>query len=226
MAKDTKPGSALISAIKSESVVELGKEYAELGIDALLESKALESIPFVNTVVGMYKVAGHVRDQIFTDKFVRFLTPLSDMPEAERIEMAERLNEDDKFAGKAGARLIEIIDRMESENKPELAANFIKAFARKEVSFETLRHLLFALERIPAFDVDELALFSSRSGAETRTNGDPLLVGFVGAGLGINNGATDGGYIVPTKLCRIFVEAGLLKVKKEENDLEKFFDNI
>lgn len=55
MAKDTKPGRALISAIKSESVVELGKEYVELGLDALLESKALESIPFVNTLVGVYK---------------------------------------------------------------------------------------------------------------------------------------------------------------------------
>ncbi|HFT8727894.1 TPA: hypothetical protein ACGSZS_000031 [Escherichia coli] len=36
--------------------------------------------------------------------------------------MTERLNEDDKFAGKAGARLIEIIDRMESADKPEVAA--------------------------------------------------------------------------------------------------------
>lgn len=224
MPKDTKPGSALISAIKSESVVDLGKEYAELGIDALIESNALESIPFVNTVVGLCKAAGHVRDQIFTDKFVRFLTPLSDMPEEERIEMADRLNEDDKFAGKAGARLIEIIDRMESENKPELAANFIKAFARKEVNFDTLRHLLFALERIPAFDIVELALFSSSNGVETRTNGDPLLVGFVGAGLGINNGAIDGGYIVPTQLCRSFVEAGRLKVKNATNDLETLFD--
>ncbi len=223
MAKDTKPGRALISAIKSESVVELGKEYVELGLDALLESKALESIPFVNTLVGVYKTAGHIRDQIFTDKLVHFLNPLSEMTESERIEMTDRLNDDDKFAGKAGASLIEIIDRMESEKKPELVASFLKAFAREDIDFNTLRRLLYALERVPAFDIEQLAEFCLRGGFSSRSNDDPLLVGYVNAGLAINNGATDGGYIVPTKLCKTFVQAGALKAKKPENDLEQFF---
>jgi hypothetical protein len=50
--------------------------------------------------------------------------------------------------GKAGDRLIEIIDRMESENKPEIAAAFLKAFAFEHIDFITLRRLMVALERI------------------------------------------------------------------------------
>lgn len=36
--------------------------------------------------------------------------------------MVDKLNEDDKFSGRAGAAVIEILDRMESQKKPELAA--------------------------------------------------------------------------------------------------------
>ncbi|SQI42059.1 Uncharacterised protein [Leminorella richardii] len=122
MTEDTKRGSALVSALKSDEVVELGKEYAELGVDSLIESNILESIPFVNTVVGLYKTTNSVRDQLFSEKVIRFLTHFSDLSDAERSNMTERLNEDDKFAGKAGARLIEIIDRMERADKPEVAA--------------------------------------------------------------------------------------------------------
>lgn len=135
MTEDSKRGSALICALKSDEVVELSKEYAELSIDALIESKTLESITFVSTVVGVYKVASSVRSQLFTEKIFRFLTHFSDLPDAERIKMTERLNENDKFAGQAGARLIEIIDRMESESKPEVAAEFLKSFAREEINF-------------------------------------------------------------------------------------------
>ncbi len=159
MTEDSKRGSALICALKSDEVVELSKEYAELSIDALIESKTLESIPFVSTVVGVYKVASSVRSQLFTEKIFRFLTHFSDLPDAERIKMTERLNENDKFAGQAGARLIEIIDRMESESKPEVAAEFLKSFAREEIDFNVLRRLLVALERIPSFDISELAAF-------------------------------------------------------------------
>lgn len=211
MDKDTKRGSALMSALKSDSLVDLTKEYAEVGIDSLIESKALESIPFVNTAVGLYKAASSVKDQLFTDKIVRFLTQFADLSDAERINMTERLNEDDKYAGKAGARLIEIIDRMESEEKPEMAAEFLKAFSRKEIDFNILRHLLVALERVPAFDIKELAYFSEADYQITRNMDEFLLLALVNAGLGQNNGGFDGGAIIPTKLCKIFVKAGKLK---------------
>lgn len=209
MTEDTKRGSALVSALKSDEIVELGKEYAELGVDSLIESNILESIPFVNTVVGLYKATNSVRDQLFTEKVIRFLTHFSDLSDAERINMTERLNEDDKFAGKAGARLIEIIDRMESADKPEVAAEFLKAFAREEIDFNILRRLLFALERIPSFDIKELAAFAAINSDQPVEMDEAFLDGLVNAGLGKTNGAWKS-IIVPTELCVIFIRAGKL----------------
>ncbi|MRS16968.1 hypothetical protein GJV06_18975 [Enterobacteriaceae bacterium RIT691] len=209
MTRDTKRGCALVSALKSDVIVDLSKEYAELGIDFLIESNALESIPFVSTAVGLYKAASSVRDQLFTEKVIRFLTHFSDLSDAERINMTERLNEDDKFAGRAGARLIEIIERMESENKPEVAAEFLKAFAREEIDFNVLRRLLIALERIPSFDIGELTAFIAITPDQPVEMDEAFLDGLVNAGLGKSNRAWKS-IVVPTELCMTFVSAGKL----------------
>lgn len=211
MKKDSKRGSALISAIKSESVVDLSKEYAEYGLDMLIDSDVLKDIPFINTAVGVFSAVGSARDYIFTEKLIRFLSTFSDLSKSERVAMVDKLNEDDKFSGKAGAKIIEIIDRIESEDKPELAAKFFKAFASEEIDFSEFRRVLVALERIPAFDIPALAAFSMCEVSESVTMEQSLLLAFVNAGLGQNNGGLDGGAILPTELCETFVRAGKLK---------------
>ncbi|MCR1231088.1 hypothetical protein [Klebsiella quasipneumoniae] len=207
MAKDSQRGSALLAVINSDDVKDLSKEYGEIAIDSFIESGALESIPVVNSVVGIFKTVNSVRDRRFTDKLIRFIFELSDLTDAERINMTERLNSDDNFAGRAGDRLIEIIDRLESENKPEIAAAFLKAFACERIDFITLRRLMVALERVPSFDIKELEDFIPYNNDNLYHNFEKdYLYSLVNAGLAANNGGFDGGVILPTELCRTFVE--------------------
>ncbi|EAO3792567.1 hypothetical protein OJ453_004341 [Salmonella enterica subsp. enterica serovar Infantis] len=206
MAQDSKRGSALVEVIKSDDVTDLFKEYGEIAIDSALESGTLESIPLLNTLVGIFKTVSSVHDRRFTEKLIRFISGFADLDDATRINMANRLNENDKFAGKAGDRLIEIIDRMESENKPEIAAAFLKAFAFEYIDFITLRRLMVALERIPSFEIDELDTFSKYDeNNHHQISDEALLLSFVNAGLGKNNGGFEGGIILPTDLCAVFV---------------------
>lgn len=206
MAQDSKRGSALVEVIKSDDVTDLFKEYGEIAIDSALESGTLESIPLLNTLVGIFKTVSSVHDRRFTEKLIRFISGFADLDDATRINMANRLNENDKFSGKAGDRLIEIIDRMESENKPEIAAAFLKAFAFEYIDFITLRRLMVALERIPSFEIDELDTFSKYDeNNHHQISDEALLLSFVNAGLGKNNGGFEGGIILPTDLCAVFV---------------------
>ena len=122
MEKDTQHGSAIIKVLRSDSVVDILKEYLELGIDTARESGVLKDVPLVNTVVGIFSEVGSVRDQLLATKLLRFISQLSEISLEERNEMVDKLNEDDKFSGRAGAAVIEILDRMESQKKPELAA--------------------------------------------------------------------------------------------------------
>lgn len=205
MEKDTQRGSAVVKALKSDSVISVEKEFLELGIDTLLESGVIKDIPLVNTVVGIFGAVGSVRDHLFANKLIRFMSQLSEVPQKKRIEMIDKLNEDSKFSGKVGAVLIEILDRMESERKPELSAKCFAAFAKNEISFEELRHILFALEKVPSFEIEKLERFSKSTIGESLQMDESVLLSFVNAGLGKNNGGFDGGAIVPTALCKTFV---------------------
>ena len=151
--KDSKRGLAIANVLQSDSVVNVGKEYLELGIDTLLEAGVLKDIPFVNSVVGIFNAVGSVKDQLLVTKLIRFLGQLSDISIEDRVRMVERLNEDDKFSGEVGSAIIEILDRMESEKKPELAAKCFAAYSRMDISFEDLRRILLAIERNPSFDI-------------------------------------------------------------------------
>ena len=207
MSTEKSRGTAVENALTSKSIVDLGKEYIEIGIDAALESGALKDIPIVNTIVGIFNAAGTAREHIFMSKLIRFLNQLSEITEEQRIEMVERLSDDDCFAGKVGQSLIEILDRMESDKKPELAAKCFAAYAKNEILFEELRRILLSLERIPSFDIAKIKHFSTASMDELMKIDESILIAFVNAGLGVNNGGFDGGIIVPTKLCKKFVAA-------------------
>lgn len=205
MEKDNSRGQAVVETLKSDSVVSLAAEYLELGVDTMLESETLKDIPLVNSVVAIYNVAGSIRDKMLTSKLLRFMTQLSEIPQEERIKMVEKLNEDEKFSGRAGSAVIEILDRLESDRKPELAAIFFACYARNEISFLELRRILLALERIPSFDIDKLETFSKSTIEESLKMDDSMLIAFVSAGLGVNNGGFGGGAIISTSLCHTFV---------------------
>lgn len=206
---DTKRGEGIVNILRSDSVVSVGKEYLELGIDMALDSGALKEIPFVSTVVGIFNLAGTVKDQLITTKLIRFLNQLSGIPQEDRVEMIQKLNENGKFSGKVGSAVIEILDRMESEKKPELAAKCFAAYAKEEISFEELRRILLALERVPSFDIEQLVVFSKTALVESAQMDEAMLLAFVNAGLGVNNGGLDGGAVIPTKLCELFIKIGL-----------------
>ncbi|AKZ20101.1 hypothetical protein [Francisella tularensis] len=200
-------GNALVEVIKSDSVIELSTDYLELGASMLTD------IPLVKTVMGIFKVTSTIRDQILYVKITRFLSQLADIPIEERKDIVDELNSSDKFANKLGEALIEIIDKLESSKKPELVAKCFIAFASKKISYVELRHMLYALERIPSFNIDVLKKFSTASNSNfepSRSIDESTLLTFVNAGLGQNNGGFDGGIILPTKLCKLFISSEVI----------------
>lgn len=210
MDQHTCSGSNLVKAIKSEAVKDMGREYLELGLDALLTNDTLKSLPVVNTVVGVCNFIGTVRDKALASKLLRFIKTLSQLDTKEREVMLDKLNEDNKYAGKVGDAIIELVDKIDNDKKPELAAKFFIAYTKELISYNEFRHCLLALEKVASFDIDKLPSFLEDGNCADRY-GESVLLGFVNAGLGVNNGGLDGGWIIPTKLCKSFVENSLRK---------------
>lgn len=204
--KDSGCGMAVMNAIKSDAVVGLTKEVAEIAADSLIDSEVLKGIPLVSTAVGVVGFFSSVKDNILASKLIRFINELSKVDQTKRIEMIERLNADDKYRGRVGSVLIETLDRMESEKKPELAAKCFTAFAKGEIDFEGLRRVLVVLERLPYFDIERVEDFLKADFEGLGRIDESLALSFVNAGIGKNNGGFDGGIVVPTDLCKTFVK--------------------
>jgi hypothetical protein len=209
MKQDTTTGLALVNVIRSESVSDLGKEALEIGIDAALDSGLLKDIPLVNMITGVFNVGNAIRNQLLTKKIIVFISKLSDLSKEERETMIEELDQEGRFAGRVGSALIEILDRMESERKPDIAAKCFAAFARGQIDYTQLRRLLVSIERLPSFDIGVLRKYAESTLEQQGATDQGLLISLVNAGLAQNNGGWGGGTIVPTNLCNLFLEMDL-----------------
>lgn len=57
---------SVVKVIKSNSVMNDGKEFLELGIDALLKPNPIKNILLVNTMIGMFSEASSFRYKFVT----------------------------------------------------------------------------------------------------------------------------------------------------------------
>lgn len=210
MKRDSTRGAAIVEVIKSGNLPDLAKDYAEIGVDALTESQIASEIPIVKSVIAAFNTVGTIKDQILAGKLVRFISNLSELSSEERLKMIEDLNKSERYAGKVGATIIELLDRMESERKPELTARCFVFYVREIITFEELRRILLAIERMPSFDLDEIEKFSKYSESELMRLDEALALVFESSGLGRNNNGYSGGYTVPTKLCKLITKIGLI----------------
>ena len=207
-------GSALVEAIRSDGVVSLATDAAELGIDSTLAEGVLRDVPFVSSLVSLAKVGFTIRDRLFVGKLLKFLAGLNHVPESDRRSMLEKLGNDPAFAHKVGEHLLELLDRIDSHRKPYMLARVFEAYAAGRIDAKLLQRLNHAIDRIPGYEIDsvrevlEMSIFGqSMSGVSEST-----FFGLQDAGLiRINTGF--GGGTGPTELCNVFVELDLDKTK-------------
>jgi hypothetical protein len=204
-------GKAVVESIKSADLASLAGEYAEIGIDAVLSEGVLRDIPIVGTITALGKLGASINDRIFTKKIVRFLISLAAISEQDRLALIEKLNEEDEFRNKVGERVIEILDRIDSQRKPEMVASVFKAYAEELIDGNTLRRLNHTIERIPAYDITFVRKFAEAT-AEARIEIPNIILNQLAmAGLANPVSAWDGMVFVPTEICEKFLELNLDK---------------
>lgn len=109
---------------KNELAVSLGNSFsdeahsiaidaAEIGLDSILEDGLLKDIPFVSTVVGLYKIGKSIRERYYFDKLYKFIQALNAgaSTEEEREKYRSKILEDQKIRNKEIEYLLVLIDR-------------------------------------------------------------------------------------------------------------------
>ena len=61
----------------SEEISDIASEYAELGLDALTEDGLFKDLPFVSSIIAVYKIGKSIRERHHLAKLVSFLNEIN-----------------------------------------------------------------------------------------------------------------------------------------------------
>ncbi len=203
---------ALTETVQSAGAVETAMEYVELGIDAMLEDGVIKDIPFIGTLVSIAKVGVTVRDRIFVQKLLKFLSSLNDVPAEARRDMVRKLEADVAYGRRVGEHLIEVIDRIDSQRKPHMVAKVFSAYVEGKIDATTLHYLNHSIERIPFFLIGEVRFIIEvlQSKGKRPALFSPMAVlELERAGMVVNEGHWGGAGFTPTEIGEKFLHLNL-----------------
>jgi hypothetical protein len=206
---DTSLSTALVDTVRSADLGSLSKDYGEVLLDSVISEGTLRDIPILGTLVAFGRVGISIKDQIFAKKLVRFLSNLAEVEHSDRLEMLDRLNNEDGFARQVGDRLIELLDRVDAYAKPEMLAKAFRAYASHTIDGKMLNRLNHAIERLPHYEIQSVPAFYAAL-QEARMEMSPTtLNSLVMAGLATPLPGWDALVYEPNDVCETFVALGL-----------------
>jgi len=157
-------GIELETAILSSDVGNTALNLIEVGIDTALDSGALRDIPVLGTVVGIGRLGMSVSDFFLIRKLRDFLSPLSSLTPGERRSLSGNIAADPKYARRVGIKVAELLNRVDSDLKPQMIGACFAALAKDEIDVAMLQRLTHAIEMLPPFHLADVSKFHAEAG--------------------------------------------------------------
>ncbi|MFH1777706.1 MAG: hypothetical protein ABH952_09155 [Candidatus Omnitrophota bacterium] len=120
--------SNLLDTITNSEALNLAADDSELAMDQFIDNGILKDIPVFGTIIKLYRVGVGINGYLFTQKLLRFLKSLKDIPEQERINFIKQMDKDPKFKKKVSDHVFLLIDRMDDIEKTPLLARSFRAY--------------------------------------------------------------------------------------------------
>ena len=144
---------------KTLATSDLTKVTAEV-LESLIEeefinSDIIKSIPIVNIIFGVGKTYNSVKDILFAQKLISFLSELSTIDFNRREEMIEKIDSDPNYNQKVGNKLLHIIDNSQDYLTSKYIGKIFAAFLREELSYPEFCKASLILNRIDYFDLQD-----------------------------------------------------------------------
>jgi hypothetical protein len=197
----------------NEKLLDLVQEWGQRAVEAISSSELTKEIPFVKTVFAGVAAIVSVRDEILLQKLRMFLAGLSNVPPEQRRAMISRLESDPNYGRKIGEHVVELLDRVDTHRKPTIVGHIFAEYACEKIDVMMLQRLIAAIERLPAFEIDQVRRFvNTINNTPERDRIDPESVqALINSGLTWSTSGPLGGTISynPNRTCLMFVELNL-----------------
>jgi hypothetical protein len=118
----------------------------EVFIDSLLHDGILKELPFVRTLIGMYKTSKQIIDVNYLMKLQAFIYGFKRLSIKSERKIISKLN--DGKEKDIGANILLIIDRVESTQKAELIGKLFRILINNEIYHEVFLRLCHMIDKI------------------------------------------------------------------------------
>lgn len=187
--------NGLIKAVEKEIFdhsLDLGIEYAELGLDAMMTTGVLKEIPLVKSLYSAYSIYNSVTDRFRIKKILTFLKQLSSKTiEPQKLEKFKRSFKDEKYRDEVLEMVVLLNERFLHIEKSKILANFFRCLIEEKITYSDFIHLSSILDAIQIRGLTYLKNWGdlSRDFVQLRdldSEGIPLLLA---AGIGYTHGS-------------------------------------
>ncbi len=115
-----------------DALVDLGDSLLDSASEALLDSDVLTKLPVLGGIIAFSKGVLLFRDRSYVRKLLYFLSETSGVSEADKEKYRKKLESKPQEAQKAGAVILDVIDKVTSAEKAAMVGKVMRAFIREE----------------------------------------------------------------------------------------------
>ena len=138
----------------TEEVSGIAGEYVELGLDALTEDGLFKELPFVSSVVAVYRIGKSIRERHHVAKLISFLNEINKgiVDEEKRQKYREKFASNEKSRNQELEYILILIDRYISFDKPQMLAKLYLAYLDNAIIWEEFTMYAEIIDRFLLLD--------------------------------------------------------------------------
>ncbi len=144
---------ALGDSIKQEAIGCISN-FAEMGLDIIMEDGILKEVPIISTAVALYKIGNSIKERHNIKKLLHFIDAINSgiVNESKRLEYQEKFSSNEKFRNQEIEYLLVLIDRYISYDKPRMLAKLYLAYLDGIIIWEELTMYAEVIDRFLLLD--------------------------------------------------------------------------
>lgn len=162
--------------IKDSDLTHLATNLGEIAIDSVMEDGVLKDIPIIGSVINVIRFGNSLNKHFTIKKIYKFLFQLQDIPIEKRLSKVNEINNSGEYLSSVGEMVMEILDKIESDGKPEMVGKLFAAFIKEEITFQ--EYLKFSHYIKSVFYYELLSLKNHDENKFFYGNNDGQLQGF------------------------------------------------
>ncbi|MCE0915616.1 hypothetical protein [Pseudomonas sp. NMI760_13] len=127
-------------------------DYVEMAVDAFVGSEALKDVPVVGSLMGVLEFRSRFKRRRFLKRVEKFYSEVSDLSSEELKDFDESF-ESSEQSEEFVTDLIELIDRLENEQKALMLAGAFKRLVRQDIDKSTFTDMSRVFDKVYNIDL-------------------------------------------------------------------------